>query len=92
MPVLPLEASYSYPSLNAALGALFAEILRQWDPSDQPAFDATGALLGTDQVLGGVHYPSDVQAGQRLGKAFADAWIDQHLALIQTACPEWSGR
>jgi acid phosphatase (class A) len=91
-PVLPEVNSFSYPSTNAALGTLFAEIIRQWDPADQDALAARGNLLGTDRVLGGVHYPSDVDAGQRLGKAFATYWIDQpeHLALIQTACSEWN--
>jgi len=90
-PALPAPASFSYPSTHAAVGALYAEILRQWDPADQDAFRATGTLIGTDRVLGGVHYPSDAEAGQRFGRAFATYWIDQpeHLKLIQTACEEW---
>ena len=91
-PALPRPASPSYPSGNAALGVLYARILGQWDPADRAAFETTGKLLGTDRVLGGVHYPSDAQAGQRLGAAFATWWLDQpgHLALIQTACGEWN--
>jgi membrane-associated phospholipid phosphatase len=90
-PVLPAPASPSYPSTNATLGVLFAQILCQLDPGDRTAFTATGNLLGTDRVLGGVHYPSDVVAGQRLGKAFATYWIDLpgHLQLFQAACGEW---
>jgi acid phosphatase (class A) len=91
VPVLPEPASFSYPSTNATLGVLYAQILCQLDPADQAALNATGNLLGTDRVLGGVHYPSDVVAGQRLGKAYATWWIDQpgHLALFQAACGEW---
>jgi len=90
-PALPLAATPSYPSSGAALGVLYARILGQWDPADEAAFETTGRLLGTDRVLGGIHYPSDAKAGQRLGAAFATWWIDQpgHLALIQTACGEW---
>jgi acid phosphatase (class A) len=89
-PVVRELTTYSYPSTNATLGVLFAQILGQWDQPDRPAFSVTGNLLGTDRVLGGVHYPSDSDAGQRLGLAFASWWIDSHLALIQTACPEWN--
>ena len=89
-PALPLPSGPSYPSTNAVLGVVFAQIIGQWDKADLQALRNTGGLLGTDRVLGGVHYPSDVQAGQRLGKAFASWWIDNHLALIQTACPEWT--
>jgi hypothetical protein len=91
-PALPLEPGFSYPSTHATLGMLFAQILAQWDPADKASLNTTGALLGTDRVLAGVHYPSDVVAGQNLGKAFATYWIDQpeHLKLIQTACAEWN--
>jgi membrane-associated phospholipid phosphatase len=90
-PVLPLLPGFSYPSTHATLGVLYARILCQFDPADQAAITATGNLIGTDRVLGGVHYPSDVDAGQRLGKAFATWWIDQpgHLQLFQAACGEW---
>jgi len=90
MPALPEPPTYSYPSTHATLGALFCAILCQYDQPDRDALMATANLLGTDRVLGGVHYPSDADAGQRLGKAFAAWWIDSHLALIQTACPEWN--
>ena len=91
VPALPRPAEFSYPSSHAALGVLYCQILCQLDPADQAGFAATGNLIGTDRVLGGVHYPSDVEAGQRFGKAFATYWLDQpdHLKLIQTACAEW---
>jgi membrane-associated phospholipid phosphatase len=90
-PALPLPQSPSYPSSHAALGALYAKILGQLDPADQAGLDGAGKLLGTDRVLGGVHYPSDVDAGIRLGRAYAIWWLDQpgHLKLLQTACAEW---
>jgi hypothetical protein len=91
-PALPLVPGFCYPSAHATLGVIYAQILAQYDPGDQAAFLTTANLLGTDRVLGGVHYPSDVEAGQRLGKAFATWWLDQpgHLQLLQTACKEWN--
>ena len=89
-PALPVSAGPSYPSVHAVLGCFFACIIAQYDPADKPALEATGQLIGTDRVLGGVHYPSDVDAGQRLGHVYATWWINQHLSLIQTACGEWN--
>lgn len=89
-PALPLSTSPSFPSVHAALGCFFACIVSQYAPADKDALEATGRLIGTDRVLGGVHYPSDVEAGQRLGHAYATWWINQHKTLIQTACAEWN--
>jgi acid phosphatase (class A) len=89
-PALPVATTPSYPSAHAVLGCFFACILGQYAPADKDALESTGRLIGTDRVLGGVHYPSDVDAGQRLGHAYATWWINQHLALIQTACGEWN--
>jgi hypothetical protein len=89
-PALPEADTPSFPSAHAMLGCFFGCIIAQYDPTDRAALEATGQLLGTDRVLGGVHYPSDVTAGQKLGHAYATWWINQHLGLIQTACDEWS--
>lgn len=89
-PALPVSATPSYPSAHAVLGCFFACIIAQYDPADRDALEATGKLIGTDRVLGGVHYPSDVDAGQRLGHVYATLWINQHRTLIQTACEEWN--
>jgi acid phosphatase (class A) len=89
-PVLPEVEGFSYPSTHAVLSVVYARILAQLDPLDRGAIDERGRLLGNDRVTGGAEWPSDVVAGQRLGKAFADWWIGQpeHRLLIQQACAE----
>lgn len=91
VPALPEPGGFSYPSTHAALGMVYCEILCQLDPADEAGFMATAKLIGTDRVLGGVHYPSDVDAGRRFGQAWVNYWLDQpeHLKLLQTACSEW---
>jgi membrane-associated phospholipid phosphatase len=91
-PAIPAEAGPSYPSSHAVLGVVYARILSQFVPPDRNALLGVGALLGTDRVLAGVHWPSDVEAGQRLGQAFADYWINQPLnrqAIKDCCCHEW---
>jgi len=90
-PALPEPDGFSYPSSHAALSVIYCEILCQFDPADEMDFMATAKLIGTDRVLGGVHYPSDVDSGRRFGQAWVNDWLDQpeHLKLLQTACSEW---
>jgi hypothetical protein len=89
-PALPLPSTFSYPSCHAAVGALYAQILAQFVPMNREIIVERGALLGDDRVLGGVHYPSDVTAGQKLGKAFATSWITAHREEIVGVCgAEW---
>jgi hypothetical protein len=89
-PALPIATSPSFPSAHAVLGCFFACIISQYDPADKEALESTGKLIGTDRVMGGAHFPSDVDAGQRLGHVYATWWINQHKTLIQTACGEWN--
>ena len=72
-----------------ALGTLPA----QFRPADGQAIRERGALIGNDRAMAGLHWPSDVQAGQRLGRAYATWWINQpeHRQLIVAACgAEWN--
>ena len=50
---------------------LFAQWDRDWADGAQYSY---GMFLD-DRVVGGVHYPSDVDAGQILGNAIAQAWL-----------------
>jgi len=94
-PVLPRATTFSYPSTHAVLSLLYARILTQLDPGNRAAILERGRELGFSRVAGGSHWPSDVTAGQRLAKAYADWWISQpdHRLLIRQACEaEWHGR
>jgi len=93
-PALPDDGSFAFPSKHAALGALYAALLIQVDPADQAALDEEGKLIGDDRALAGVHWPSDVESGQRLGKAFAAYWsaLPENGELLQDAAGEWNSR
>jgi len=71
---------------------LEATLLAQLQPQDREAILARGRQVGFDRPLGGVHYPSDVEAGQAVGAAFAASWLADpaHRALLEQArAAEW---
>jgi membrane-associated phospholipid phosphatase len=70
-PVIPLPASGSYPSGHSMRGALWAEILVKLAPGVRDQLLARGAQIGHDRIVAGVHFPTDVAAGQKLGIAIA---------------------
>lgn len=74
-PAVHLEKSASFPSGHATRGALLAAILAELIPDRRDALVARGAQIGHDRVIAGVHYPSDVAAGEKLGCAVAQALL-----------------
>ena len=65
-PSVELEKSKSYPSGHAARGMTWGLILSELYPNDREILIARGKQYGIDRNIGGVHYPSDVKAGQKL--------------------------
>jgi len=91
-PALPDDGSLSFPSKHAAEGDLFAAILIQLDPGEGVSLAEEGKLIGDDRAMAGVHWPSDVLAGQRLGQIFAAYWLGlpENAQMIQDASAEWN--
>lgn len=63
----------SYPSSHAAMGIVMSKVLADLLPGSQTDIIAQGIRIGTNRVLGGVHHPSDVRAGQNLGEEIYEA-------------------
>jgi hypothetical protein len=70
-PCVKLELTFSYPSGHATRGMLWGALLAEMFPEHRDALLAQGRQFGTDRTLAGVHYPSDVAAGQKLGDEIA---------------------
>ena len=66
-PCLPLEDSYSFPSGHSTWYRTAAELLADLAPERRERLIAVGLHGGASRVICGMHYPSDVEAGQRLG-------------------------
>jgi len=68
-PCLPPEAStpaytYSYPSGHSTFGAMTAILLADMVPEKRAELFQRGWDYGRSRVVGGVHFPSDVEAGR----------------------------
>lgn len=63
--------SAAYPSLGAAAGAAYAEVLAALDPDHAGAVRRTGRQIGVSRMVCAMNYPSDVAAGAGLGRAVA---------------------
>ena len=70
-PCVVLEHTASYPSGHATRGMMWATLLSEIFPDKRDALMTRGRQIGDDRFLAGMHYPSDVAAGQKLGEAVA---------------------
>jgi len=68
---LPPESGWSFPSGHSAFFRSAAVLLADLVPERRERLLAVGLLGGTSRTVCGLHYPSDVEAGQKLGEAAA---------------------
>ena len=90
-PAISKEPTLSYPSGHSSWGMAEAILLVELQPERREAILDRGRQIGYERVLGGVHYPSDVDAGQLLGPGFAQAWLAKpaHQRRLEAARAEW---
>jgi hypothetical protein len=75
-PCVALEKSGSYPSGHATRGIVWATVLSEIFPDHKEALMARGKLIGEDRFIAGMHYPTDVAGGQKLGEEIARRLLD----------------
>lgn len=63
--------SASYPSGSAAVGTVYAETLAALEPERAEAVRRIGREIGISRLICAMHYPSDVAAGEAVGRAVA---------------------
>jgi acid phosphatase (class A) len=94
-PAIERETSPSYPSGHATRGLAYAIVLAELAPDRREALLAQGRLVGVDRVIGGVHYPSDIESGQRLALRLANQWLadPENRSLVESVrAAEWSAK
>jgi acid phosphatase (class A) len=72
-PLVPLPSSYAYPSGHAAVGMFYGLCLSDFIPDMRPIFMRRAMAFGQSRVIAGVHWPSDVKAGQDAAVAISNA-------------------
>ncbi|MFG1422833.1 acid phosphatase [Roseixanthobacter liquoris] len=73
---VPAETTPSYPSGHAAYGTLTAIILANMVPEKATAIHLRGVGFGFSRLVGGIHYPSDVEASHIAGAVIAAQMMD----------------
>ena len=68
-PCIAKEPSLAYPSGHATLAALYGMVLIDLMPQNKTTILARSEQLGLDRILAGVHHPTDVIAGKKMGLA-----------------------
>lgn len=63
--------SASYPSGSAAVGTAYAETFAALEPDRAEAVRRIGREIGISRLICAMHYPSDVSAGEAIGRAVA---------------------
>jgi acid phosphatase (class A) len=76
-PCIKRPKSLSYPSGHATASRAYARILSVMYPERAGAFMERAEEIAMHRVLGGVHHPSDIEAGKRLGDAIADHLLEE---------------
>lgn len=70
LPCIRKSGGYSYPSGHAVFARMLADVLADIVPHRRDEFLRTADALALDRVIGGVHYPTDIEAGKLLGDEF----------------------
>ncbi|OGR41741.1 MAG: hypothetical protein A2X35_12765 [Elusimicrobia bacterium GWA2_61_42] len=68
-PCLGRIGGLAYPSGHATMSRVFALLLSDLAPAARGAFLARADQAALNRVIGGVHHPSDIEAGKLLGNA-----------------------
>ena len=75
-PCIELEGSTAYPSGHTTLGRVYGRVLSAMYPDRSDKFMKRSDVVALNRVIGGVHHPSDIEAGKKLGDAIADDYLD----------------
>lgn len=85
-PCVDLEKTTAYPSGHAMLGRVLGAALARIYPDRAEALMKRGNYVGESRVIGGVHHPTDIEAGFKLADlliedlvnsdAFKDALVE----------------
>lgn len=78
IPCIPFAKSKAYPSGHTIIARVFALKLSQIYPERAAAFMQRADEVALNRVIGGVHHPSDIEAGKVLGDAIFNQLLNNN--------------
>jgi hypothetical protein len=75
-PLVTMPVHPSFPAAHGCSSGAQAAVLADLFPSDAASFTAQADDAGMARLWGGIHYPSDIRVGLRLGRSIAQRVID----------------
>ncbi|TIU50936.1 MAG: phosphatase PAP2 family protein [Mesorhizobium sp.] len=76
-PVVKLSSSGSWPSGHATVGTIMGIILSDMVPEKRAQIMARAAEFAHNRIVGGIHYPSDVEMGKISGSVIAAVLLNR---------------
>lgn len=70
-PLFPVPPHPSYPSAHSCASMSMAMVISDFFPEDAEMIQAAAHAAGTSRLIAGIHYASDRESGETLGKAVA---------------------
>jgi acid phosphatase (class A) len=88
-----MKTNSAYASSNAAAGWAWALVLAELEPAKASSVLVRGREFGDNRVICGLHYASDITAGQTMASAMVAALHanPEFLADLETARAELAG-
>ena len=75
----PGKSSRAYPSGHSTRARVYALLLTELMPKRRSEFLTRADIIGLDRVVGGVHHPTDIEAGRRFANALFAKYMQNKL-------------
>lgn len=76
-PLITVPNHPSYPSAHSTNSGTASRILKRFFPQDARKWDQIAEEAGMSRIWGGIHYPTDHQAGMQLGNQVGEKALNQ---------------
>ena len=89
--VVAIPGHPAYPSGHATGAFTIAYLLQQLDPENGEQYRKDAERIAKNREVGGLHYPSDTEAGRLLARQIVDSLLEnkQYLEILTKAKLEW---
>ena len=75
----PSKKNYSYPSGHATMARVYALLLTELMPGRRAEFLTRADNYGRNRIIGGIHHPTDIEAGRRFANALFARYMQNKL-------------